>query len=171
MPFSFLVQSLFPETFHCSIETQGLGDPEVYPRPEGEVYVTGYPDGPIVVKETPGQEEVRAEVTDRLEGAMKLVSSELGSAEVGVNRRLSANHHAPPNALVQFRRLQTVCCEEFIEVMRPRGSLTPLPHTQITKRQSCHLPVTADGAPIMGKIPQYEGAYVGESLCCPFMHV
>jgi hypothetical protein len=66
----------------------------VYPRPEGEVYVTGYPDGPVVVKETPGQEEVRAEVTDRLEGAMKLVSSELGSAEVGVNCKLCTNHRA-----------------------------------------------------------------------------
>jgi glycine/D-amino acid oxidase-like deaminating enzyme len=45
------------------------------------------------------------------------------------------------------------------------------PRSQITKRQSCHLPVTADGAPIMGKIPQYEGAYVGESRSCAFMHV
>ena len=28
---------------------QGLGDPEVYPRPDGDVYVTGFPDPPAEV--------------------------------------------------------------------------------------------------------------------------
>ena len=28
---------------------QGLGDPEVYPRPKGEVYVTGFPGLPLLV--------------------------------------------------------------------------------------------------------------------------
>mmetsp|Transcript_8449 Transcript_8449/g.16502 ORF Transcript_8449/g.16502 Transcript_8449/m.16502 type:complete len:207 (+) Transcript_8449:2-622(+) len=96
---------------------QGLGDPEVYPRPEGEVYVTGYPDNPIVVTETPGQEEVREEVCDRLEGAMKLVSSELAGATI---------------------------------------------HT----KQSCHLPVSADGNPVIGKIPGAKGAYVASGHSC-----
>ncbi|KAJ1468688.1 FAD dependent oxidoreductase-domain-containing protein [Baffinella frigidus] len=56
---------------------QGLGDPEVYPRPKGEVYVTGFPDAPITVTEAPGEEEVRLEVGDRLVAAVRLASSEL----------------------------------------------------------------------------------------------
>jgi glycine/D-amino acid oxidase-like deaminating enzyme len=34
---------------------QGMGDPEIYPRPDGDVYVTGFPDDPIIVTEIPGQ--------------------------------------------------------------------------------------------------------------------
>ncbi|CAK9048519.1 unnamed protein product [Durusdinium trenchii] len=36
----------------------GLGDPEVYPRNDGNHYVTGFPDPPQVVKEIPGEVEV-----------------------------------------------------------------------------------------------------------------
>mmetsp|Transcript_28655 Transcript_28655/g.70940 ORF Transcript_28655/g.70940 Transcript_28655/m.70940 type:complete len:393 (-) Transcript_28655:2377-3555(-) len=96
---------------------QGLGDPEVYPRPDNEVYVTGYPDSPITVKETPGEEEVREEVCERLMKAMKMVSSELGDATVKT-------------------------------------------------RQSCHLPVTPDGVPIIGKVPGVAGAYVASGHSC-----
>ena len=34
---------------------QGLGDPEFYPRPDGDVYVCAYPDAPGVVTEEPGE--------------------------------------------------------------------------------------------------------------------
>lgn len=33
----------------------GLSDPEVYPRSDGDTYATGFPDGPILVQEVPGQ--------------------------------------------------------------------------------------------------------------------
>lgn len=33
---------------------QGLGDPEFYPRPDGDVYVCGFPDPPATVTEEPG---------------------------------------------------------------------------------------------------------------------
>ncbi|KAL3906987.1 MAG: hypothetical protein SGPRY_010344, partial [Prymnesium sp.] len=34
---------------------QGASDPEVYPRPDGTVYVTGFPDRPAPVREEPGK--------------------------------------------------------------------------------------------------------------------
>lgn len=56
---------------------QGLGDPEVYPRPDGTVYVTGFPDPPAMLSEAPGEATVREEVVRRLASAMGQVSSEL----------------------------------------------------------------------------------------------
>jgi len=60
----------------------GMGDPEVYPRNDGDTYVTGFPDPPKVVTETPGNVEVREEMCSRLVDTMKLVSSEMQGAEV-----------------------------------------------------------------------------------------
>lgn len=100
-----------------SVFFQGLGDPEVYPRPKGEVYVTGYPDAPIQVEEGPGDEEVRQDVCDRLLGAMKMVSTEVGEAPV-------------------------------------------------TKTQACHLPISVDGDPMIGKHPKVEGAYIATGHGC-----
>lgn len=37
----------------------GCGDPEVYVRPDKTAYCTGYPDPPIKVTESPGEEQVR----------------------------------------------------------------------------------------------------------------
>jgi len=65
-----------------SVFFQGLGDPEVYPRPKGEVYVTGFPDAPVQVQEAPGDEEVRQDVVDRLLSSVKAVSAEVGEAPV-----------------------------------------------------------------------------------------
>lgn len=39
----------------------GCGDPEVYVRPDQTAYCTGYPDPPIRVTESPGQEQVLSE--------------------------------------------------------------------------------------------------------------
>jgi len=60
----------------------GLGDPEVYPRNDGDTYVTGFPDAPCPVTETPGAVEVREDVCTRLADTMKQVSSEMIGAEV-----------------------------------------------------------------------------------------
>lgn len=97
---------------------QGLGDPEFYPRPDGDVYVCGFPDAPEVVTETPGAVEVRPEAVQRLVNVARQVSSEMAAAEVN-------------------------------------GS-----------GQSCHLPVTADGVPVMGAVPGVEGAYVATGHSC-----
>ena len=63
-----------------------LGDPEAYPRPDGTVYCTGFPNPPVVVRERPGEVEVRAEVAVRLEAAMRQLSSELQAAPVEVQQ-------------------------------------------------------------------------------------
>jgi len=60
----------------------GLGDPEVYPRNDGNTYVTGFPDPPQLVHEVPGEVEVREEVCTRLVDTMRKVSSEMEGAEV-----------------------------------------------------------------------------------------
>jgi glycine/D-amino acid oxidase-like deaminating enzyme len=59
---------------------QGRGDPEVYPRPRGEVYVTGFPDSPVVVVEKPGAVEVRAEMIEQLDALARDLASELVAA-------------------------------------------------------------------------------------------
>ena len=56
---------------------QGFGDPEFYPRPDGDVYVCAYPDAPAAVTEEPGQVEVRPEAVQRLEDVARALSSEM----------------------------------------------------------------------------------------------
>lgn len=65
---------------------QGRGDPEVYPRPDGDVYVTGFPDPPVMVEEIPGEVEVRQDVCDRLVDTIRMVSSEMSTAEVTLSQ-------------------------------------------------------------------------------------
>ena len=65
---------------------QGCGDPEVYPRPDGTAYVTGFPDAPAVVTEAPGAVEVREDAVQRLATAVGQVSSELGAAPTEVEQ-------------------------------------------------------------------------------------
>ena len=96
---------------------QGLGDPEVYPRPDGSVYVTGFPDQPAPVSELPGQVEVRKDVVERLASTMRQVSTEFEKAPV-------------------------------------------------TLEQSCHLPLCADGTPVIGAVPRVSGAYIATGAGC-----
>ena len=49
----------------------GCGDPEVYVRPDQTAYCTGYPDPPIRVTESPGQEEVRSEKIETIVEAVR----------------------------------------------------------------------------------------------------
>ena len=53
----------------------------MYPRPDGSVYVTGFPDPMAPVCEAPGEVEVRREVTRRLASTMGEVSTELAQVE------------------------------------------------------------------------------------------
>ena len=96
---------------------QGLGDPEFYPRGDGDVYECAYPDSPNVVDEEPGEVEVRPDAVQRLVDVAKAVSSEMKNAEVN-------------------------------------GS------------QSCHLPITQDGMPVMGAVPGTNGLYVATGHSC-----
>mmetsp|Transcript_30128 Transcript_30128/g.51482 ORF Transcript_30128/g.51482 Transcript_30128/m.51482 type:complete len:371 (-) Transcript_30128:1132-2244(-) len=73
---SILIQS--PRVLNEAVFFSGHGDPEVYPRPDGDAYITGFPDPAMVVTESPGKEEVRPEVVSRLVDATKKVSSLLG---------------------------------------------------------------------------------------------
>lgn len=77
---SVLLQA--PRALSQAVFFQGLGDPEVYPRPDGEVYVTGFPDAPVVVGELPGEVKVEQKVLDRLTSVAHQVSSELREASV-----------------------------------------------------------------------------------------
>lgn len=97
---------------------QGLGDPEFYPRGDGDVYVCAYPDSPNVVDEEPGEVEVRPDAVRRLVDVARAVSSEMKNAEVN-------------------------------------GS-----------GQSCHLPITQDGMPVMGAVPGTNGLYVTTGHSC-----
>eukprot|EP00927_Polykrikos_kofoidii_P054288 TRINITY_DN48729_c0_g1_i1.p1 TRINITY_DN48729_c0_g1~~TRINITY_DN48729_c0_g1_i1.p1 ORF type:complete len:365 (-),score=50.57 TRINITY_DN48729_c0_g1_i1:87-1181(-) len=60
----------------------GLGDPEVYPRNDGDTYITGFPEPPRKVMEIPGEVEVVEQVCTRLVQTMKRVSSVMETAEV-----------------------------------------------------------------------------------------
>lgn len=106
---------------------QGFGDPEFYPRPDGDVYVCAYPDAPALVTEEPGSVEVRPEAVQRLEDVARKLSSEMRDP-----------------------------------------SLAPVALHETTKEkgQSCHLPVTKDGAPIMGKVPNTKNVYVATGHSC-----
>jgi len=112
---SILIQS--PRVLSQAVFFQGHGDPEVYPRPDGDAYITGFPDQPIKVTESPGDEEVRSEKVNKLIDATKKTSSELGDIP---------------------------------------------PHTT----QSCYLPTTIDGLPVIGPLPKVKGAYVASGHGC-----
>ena len=73
---SMLVKS--PNVLNQAVFFQGGGDPEFYPRPDSDVYITGFPDEAKVVTERPGDEEIRDDVIERLIHSTASVSSELG---------------------------------------------------------------------------------------------
>ena len=112
---SILIKS--PHVLDEAVFFSGHGDPEVYPRPDGDAYITGFPDPAIVVTESPGKEEVRPDAVNRLVDATKKVSSLLGPIP---------------------------------------------PHTE----QSCYLPTTNDGLPVIGAIPSCSGAFICSGHGC-----
>ena len=56
-------------------------DVEVYPRPDGDCYVNGFPDEEGIISEQPGQEEVVDDEIALLQQAMERTSSILGQME------------------------------------------------------------------------------------------
>ena len=71
-----------PRVLSQAVFFQGYGDPEVYPRPDGETYVTGSPDAADIVRDLPGETPVREEVCTKLINSMNALSTELKDAPV-----------------------------------------------------------------------------------------
>jgi glycine/D-amino acid oxidase-like deaminating enzyme len=80
-------------------------------------YITGFPDAAVLVTESPGNEEVRPEMVNRLIDATKKTSSELGDI--------------PPRT-----------------------------------KQSCYLPTTDNGIPLIGEVPGVKGAFIAAGHGC-----
>ncbi|CAM6029589.1 unnamed protein product [Sphagnum balticum] len=91
-------------------------DPEIYPRPRGEVYVCGMTEE-VAVPDDPQQIIPRPEATAMLQRVAGTVSSVLADAEIEV-------------------------------------------------AQACFLPCSEDGVPVIGKIPNVDGAYVATGHSC-----
>jgi glycine/D-amino acid oxidase-like deaminating enzyme len=85
-------------------------EPEIFPRPEGEVYVCGMAD-PAPLPDSPEAVEVNESSCDTLARAAGRVSAALAAA-------------------------------------------------RITRRQACYRPVTDDGIPLIGPIPDARGVFV-----------
>jgi len=81
---SILVKA--PEVFQQAVFFEsdgelGDGDLEVYPRPDGDCYVNGFPSEESIVIENPGQEKVEVEDVELLRNAMVQTSTSLGGVE------------------------------------------------------------------------------------------
>eukprot|EP00557_Chaetoceros_sp_GSL56_P013568 CAMPEP_0176486016 /NCGR_PEP_ID=MMETSP0200_2-20121128/5345_1 /TAXON_ID=947934 /ORGANISM="Chaetoceros sp., Strain GSL56" /LENGTH=364 /DNA_ID=CAMNT_0017882693 /DNA_START=112 /DNA_END=1203 /DNA_ORIENTATION=- len=69
-----------PKVLTTAVFYDGLGDPEVYPRPDGTAYCCGFPDDPVQVMEEPGMEEVRQEKVEEIVNAVRAASSSSSSS-------------------------------------------------------------------------------------------
>lgn len=85
-------------------------EPEIFPRPDGDVYICGMAD-PTPLPESPEEVEVNDVSCAVLAGAAARVSTALAAARV-------------------------------------------------SRRQACYRPVTDDGLPLIGRVPELAGAYV-----------
>lgn len=109
-----------PRVLNQSVFFDGFGDPEVYPRPDGTAYCTGFPDPAIHVTELPGQEEVRDDAIQMIVNAVRRASGGEDAA-LGKDPELS---------------------------------------------QSCYLPTTVDGLPMIGQLPKTESCFVAAGHGC-----
>ena len=110
MPASLLCVS--QGRIHCHAG-QAL-EPEVYPRPDGSVYICGSPEQ-IALPNDPKTIQANPESIEDLKEVARSVSSKLAEAPLEVG-------------------------------------------------QSCFLPISPDGLPVMGKIPGVQGAYIASGL-------
>lgn len=85
-------------------------EPEVYPRPDGSVYICGSPEH-IELPLDPNTIQANPQSIEDLKEVARSVSSKLAEAPLEVG-------------------------------------------------QSCYLPVSEDGLPVMGKVPGVQGAYI-----------
>lgn len=99
-----------------SLPSGASAEPEVYPRPDGDVYVCGEPEA-VPIPEDPAQVEVDPRKTSNVKELASLLSSRLAAAPT-------------------------------------------------TKEQSCFLPISPDGLPVIGAVGGVDGAYVATGLGC-----
>lgn len=92
-------------------------EPEVYPRPDGSVYICGSPEH-IALPNDPKTIQVDPKSVEDLKEVARSVSSKLGEAPLEVG-------------------------------------------------QSCFLPISPDGLPVMGKVPGVQGAYIASGNNSP----
>eukprot|EP00210_Caulerpa_lentillifera_P003580 g3415.t1 len=91
-------------------------EPEIYPRPNGEVYICGAPQA-LALPDDPNDISVDPELCNEIHNASSSISSLLTESEV-------------------------------------------------KKSQSCYLPLSPDGVPIIGKVPQTENVYIATGHSC-----
>ncbi|KAL3161921.1 hypothetical protein ABBQ38_009005 [Trebouxia sp. C0009 RCD-2024] len=91
-------------------------EPEVYPRPDGSVYICGSPEH-IALPDDPKTIQVDPKSVEDLKEVARSVSSKLADAPLEVG-------------------------------------------------QSCFLPLSPDGLPVMGKVPGVQGAYIASGHSC-----
>ena len=89
-------------------------EPEVYPRPDGSVYICGSPEH-IALPDDPNTIQVDPKSVEDLKEVARSVSSKLADAPLEVG-------------------------------------------------QSCFLPLSPDGLPVMGKVPGVQGAYIASGF-------
>uniref|UniRef100_A0A7S2E0X3 FAD dependent oxidoreductase domain-containing protein n=1 Tax=Helicotheca tamesis TaxID=374047 RepID=A0A7S2E0X3_9STRA len=80
---SYLVKPKSGKVYSQGVFFQGFGDEvEVYPRPDGDVYVNGCTDDDIIVTERPGSVTITEDKLEKLRDAMRYCSSDLGGEDL-----------------------------------------------------------------------------------------
>mmetsp|Transcript_9687 Transcript_9687/g.13451 ORF Transcript_9687/g.13451 Transcript_9687/m.13451 type:complete len:383 (-) Transcript_9687:84-1232(-) len=73
----------------------GRGDLEVYPRPDGEVYVTGLPEPPTVVNDLPGETAIKADIIH----ALTTTFNDLSDSQLPINSKQACHLPSTPDGL------------------------------------------------------------------------
>jgi glycine/D-amino acid oxidase-like deaminating enzyme len=107
----------------------GLGDPEVYVRPDNTAYLTGFPDPPTKVIEQPGEEEVREDVIDKIQRSVQLASS--SSSDLIFSPPIPTSSASPND---------------------DDAAADGVGSEVVITKQACYLPSTPDGIPMMGAL-------------------
>nr|CAB3264760.1 putative oxidoreductase TDA3 [Phallusia mammillata] len=97
----------------------GQYSPELYPRPDGEVYVCGMAENPVSSAQLPLPQDI----------------------------------HPTSNS-----------CQKIKDMTDLVGDA--LKEGQVTKSQACYLPLTQDGLPLIGKLKELNGVFVGAGHGC-----
>lgn len=113
----------------------GCGDPEVYPRPDATVYACGFPDEARVVTENPGEEEIRQDKVEEIIRAVKVASS---------GRKVQQDGNGDDEKEGETSGM----------ALEEKPALV----------QSCYLPTTPTGIPMMGQISK--DVYVASGHSC-----
>jgi hypothetical protein len=132
----------------------GDGDLEVYPRPDGDCYVNGFPAAEGLVTERPGEETLDETALESLEKAMAYTSSK------------ELFFHTPPQQQQQEDAFTSNYDNSQSKSSSSSSSSMDIPSDsysasiQSHTRQVCYWPETVDGLPFIGPLPGVDGVYV-----------